>query len=45
MNDLSLFLTQETYAVKVLSSFVIYRICHLEGHYNTIVAVCGGCHA
>ena len=31
--------------MKVLSIFLIYRICHLECHFNTIVAVCDGCHA
>ena len=31
--------------MNVLSTFVIYRICHLECHFNAIVAVCDGCHA
>ena len=31
--------------VMVLSIFLIHRICHLECHFNTIVAVCDGCHA
>ena len=39
------FLIQKTYAVKVLQIFVIYRICHLKCHFDTIVAVCDGCHA
>ena len=34
-----------TYAVKVLSIFMKFRICRLECHFNTIVAVCNGCHA
>ena len=34
-----------TYTVKVLSIFIIYRICHLECHFNIIVAICEGCHA
>ena len=33
------------YAVEVLSVFIIYRVCHLECHLNTIVAVWDGCHA
>ena len=32
------------YAVKVLSILLIYRICHSECHFNTIVAVYDGCH-
>ena len=28
--------------MKVLSIFVISRICHLECHFSTIVAVCDG---
>ena len=39
------FLIQQTYALKVLSIFLIYRICDLECHCNTILAVCDGCHA
>ena len=31
---------QYAYAVKVLSIFVIYGNCHLECHFDTIVAVC-----
>ena len=34
-----------TIAVKILSIFMIYRICHLDCHFNTIVAVCDGCRA
>ena len=37
-----LFLIQQTYAVKALTTFLIYMICHLECHFNTIVAVCEG---
>ena len=33
------------HAVKVLSIFVIYRICRLECHISTIAAVCDRCHA
>ena len=29
----------------VLLILMIYRICHLEYHFNTIVAVCDVCHA
>ena len=45
MNDSFSFLIQYAYAMKVLSIFLIYRICHLECHFNTIVAVCDRCHA
>ena len=45
INDSFPFLIEHTYAVKVLSIFLIYRIWHLECHFNTIVAVCDGCHA
>ena len=38
-------LIQYTYAVNVSPIFVIYRICHLEYHFNTIVAVCDVSHA
>ena len=31
--------------MKVLSIFVIYRICHLECRFNAIVAVGNVCHA
>ena len=45
INDSFPFLIQWTCAVKVLSIFLIYRICLLEYHFNTIVPVCDGCHA
>ena len=33
------------YTVEVFSVFIMYRICHLECHFITIVSVCDGCHA
>ena len=31
--------------MKALSIFIIYKICHLDCHCDTIAAVCDGCHS
>ena len=43
LNDLFALLC--IYAVEVLSVLIIYKICHIDCHFNTTVAVCDECHA